>query len=488
MKVISKFTILLMTSFLVLAISPSKIFAASGEQVVSVAKESLGKPYAWGGTGPNSFDCSGFSKYVFSKLSITIPRTTIDQFNFGETVQKSQLKKGDMVFFQNTYRAGLSHSGIYVGDNKFIHASSSRGIMISSLSGTYWASKWYGAKRYIEESKLVYDVFHVAKGTIKSFETEQAAVNFGLGTINTSVIDNTNNTTVWTANTIAESQVSRIAGSNRLDTSVKISQQGWSAGAKTVIITNGNEFADALAGAPLAYQLDAPILLTEQNKLSNAVKEEISRLGAKEAIILGGTSAVGDEIKEELRSIGLTVERIAGANRFETAAEISNKMDSEIAIVVNAVAFPDALGVASFAAKNGYPILLTNKDSLPSQTANQLSNFSKVYVIGGDNVVTEKVLKQLPNPQRIAGSNRFETVKEVNAFFEAEPSKIFLATGFNFADALAGSVLAAKENSSIWLVANTSLPEPVAQFINDYNVNSFFILGGESVVSSSVLK
>jgi len=287
-----------MTSFLVLVILPSKILAASGEQGVSVSKESLGKPYAWGGTGPNSFDCSGFSKYVYSKLSITIPRTTIDQFKFGETVQRSQLKKGDMVFFQNTYRAGLSHSGIYVGDYKFIHASSSRGIMISSLSGTYWGSKWYGAKRYIEESKLVYDGLHIAKGTIKSFETEQAAVNFGLGTINTSVINNTDNTLVWTANTIAESQVSRLAGSNRFDTSVKISQQGWSAGAKTVIITNGNEFADALSGAPLAYQLDAPILLTEQNKLSSTVKKEISRLGAKEAIILGGI--VENQVIEQL--------------------------------------------------------------------------------------------------------------------------------------------------------------------------------------------
>lgn len=127
-------------------------YANQRDDIVSAAREQLGVKYRFGGSSPSTgFDCSGFIYYVFSNAGITLPRTSAEQYNTGEAVSKSDLKKGDLVFF-TTYRSGPSHSGIYVGDNKFIHASSSNGISISSINDPhYWGPRYLGAKRVLDE-------------------------------------------------------------------------------------------------------------------------------------------------------------------------------------------------------------------------------------------------------------------------------------------------------------------------------------------------
>lgn len=138
---------------LVLTLFPVKGYTDTSkiEKIISVAKGQLGVPYNFGGSTSSGFDCSGFLYYVFNKAGITIPRTAIAQYNMGETVKKSELQVGDLVFFE-TYKPGPSHSGIYVGNNNFIHASSSNGISISSVNDPYyWSSRYLGAKRVIEE-------------------------------------------------------------------------------------------------------------------------------------------------------------------------------------------------------------------------------------------------------------------------------------------------------------------------------------------------
>ena len=91
--------------------------------------------YQWGGNTPAGFDCSGFLKYVFNTQGITIPRTVETIWNAGTSVSSPQ--KGDIVFF-TTYKEGPSHAGIYLGDNKFLHASTSAGVTISDLNNVYW--------------------------------------------------------------------------------------------------------------------------------------------------------------------------------------------------------------------------------------------------------------------------------------------------------------------------------------------------------------
>ena len=118
-------------------------------KIVATAKKYIGVPYVWGGSTPNGFDCSGFVQYVFNTHGKSLPRTTTEQYQVGTYVSKGNLKVGDLVFLQNTYREGISHVGIYVGDSKMIHASSSKGVVISDLSTSYYVSHYYGARRVL---------------------------------------------------------------------------------------------------------------------------------------------------------------------------------------------------------------------------------------------------------------------------------------------------------------------------------------------------
>jgi len=119
------------------------------DRVLQLAKQYQGVPYVWGGVSPSGFDCSGFTHYVLLKNNIIVPRTASAQYNTGIWVQKSQLKPGDLVFF-TTYQAGPSHVGFYLGNNKFIHASSGADkVIISDLTNSYYAQHYIGAKRVI---------------------------------------------------------------------------------------------------------------------------------------------------------------------------------------------------------------------------------------------------------------------------------------------------------------------------------------------------
>ncbi|WP_019243468.1 MULTISPECIES: C40 family peptidase [Bacillus] len=116
-------------------------------KVINTGKKFIGTKYRFGGTTPSGFDCSGFVGYTYSKaIGKKLPRSTSELYQTGKAVSKSNLQVGDLVFF-TTYKKGASHTGIYVGNNKFIHSSSSKGVTIDSLSNSYWKPKYIGAKR-----------------------------------------------------------------------------------------------------------------------------------------------------------------------------------------------------------------------------------------------------------------------------------------------------------------------------------------------------
>ena len=125
-------------------VRPSSI----GGGVVSIAMDYKGYRYVFGGTTPAGFDCSGFVYYVYNKAGSGISRGMWGQYNAGSHPSRGDLQPGDIVFFQNTYMAGLSHNGIYIGGGQFIHASDERtGVTISSLGESYWSAHWFGATR-----------------------------------------------------------------------------------------------------------------------------------------------------------------------------------------------------------------------------------------------------------------------------------------------------------------------------------------------------
>lgn len=119
-----------------------------GKKITDTAVKFVGVPYKWGGVTPKGFDCSGFIWYVFDKNSIHLPRTADIQYQAGRTIGRGNLQRGDLVFF-TTYEAGASHVGIYQENGNFIHASSSKGVMVSNLSDSYWKPRYLGARRII---------------------------------------------------------------------------------------------------------------------------------------------------------------------------------------------------------------------------------------------------------------------------------------------------------------------------------------------------
>lgn len=120
--------------------------AFADSKMDKVIDDVLGTKYRSGGTTTNGFDCSGFTMYVFKHLGINLPHQSGSQFTMGTSVSRSDLRAGDLVFF-NTSGSGVSHVGIYVGDGKFAHASTSRGVVVSSLSDSYYVNRYVGAKR-----------------------------------------------------------------------------------------------------------------------------------------------------------------------------------------------------------------------------------------------------------------------------------------------------------------------------------------------------
>ena len=121
---------------------------SKGLEVVNYAYNFLGKPYVYGASGPNSFDCSGLTQYVYNRFGVGLTRTTYTQVNQGVKVDRSNLRPGDLVFF-NT-QGSISHVGIYIGDGDFIHAPrTGKPVMISSLSDGYYSSKYATARRIL---------------------------------------------------------------------------------------------------------------------------------------------------------------------------------------------------------------------------------------------------------------------------------------------------------------------------------------------------
>ncbi|ALS76467.1 hypothetical protein AUC31_15215 [Planococcus rifietoensis] len=307
------------------------------------------------------------------------------------------------------------------------------------------------------------------------------------GTVLTAIaIDNAGNESDEATTTVVkvDAEVTdRIAGSDRYLTAIAISQQGWDA-SDTVVLATSRNFPDALAGGPLAFQEDAPILLTRPDRLGIETEKEIERLGAEKVILLGSTGAISANVEAELRSMDLTIDRIGGDTRFETATLIAEELESDSAVVANGLNFPDVLSASPYAAKNGVPILLTREDRLPAETEQALDDYSSTHVIGETGVVSEDVFNELPDPTRYGGETRYETGAEIATRLMTGTERAYIATGRDFPDALTGSVLAAKNDSPILLVRPDEIPQATDKLLPNYD--DFTIFGGTGAVSDKV--
>ena len=142
-------------SVIAITIGLSSVFATTGDKAeaayyhtkaISVAKANLGVPYRWGGITPSGFDCSGLVKYSYSKAGKVLPRTAADMF-YTKGYRVSYLQPGDLLFYAPTKASRPTHVAMYIGAGKMIMASSSKGVIVTYTSNTYWKPKYIGAKR-----------------------------------------------------------------------------------------------------------------------------------------------------------------------------------------------------------------------------------------------------------------------------------------------------------------------------------------------------
>lgn len=283
------------------------------------------------------------------------------------------------------------------------------------------------------------------------------------------------------------SRISRLAGPNRFDTANKIAAEGWKDGADTILIAQGNDFPDALAGAPLAAYHDAPILLVPKGKgITASTLQTIKKLNPNNAILLGGSTIVSSEVESTLETLEISVDRVAGSDRFETAKKVADLLpQTDKAILAYGFNFPDALAVAPYAANELTPILLTGKPSatmLPKSTEEALKNKQAITIVGGKGVISEPIKNGLEGmTTRLSGNNRYSTSSAIIDHFESgEVQHGYVATGRNFADALTGSMLAAKHQQPL-LLADQKQVEDTKRIIEQKNIRYLSYLGGAKV-------
>jgi putative cell wall-binding protein len=299
----------------------------------------------------------------------------------------------------------------------------------------------------------------------------------------------------------------RLLGSSRYATAICAAEAAFPAGSDVVVVANGTNYPDALAAAGLAGAYDAPLLLTAPAALPSDVRAEIVRLGSTRCFIIGGTSAISVRAATALDAIpGLDVVRVAGADRYSTAAEVARRVVDRLGadydggvFVARGDTFPDALAVTPLAWRARRPVVLTAPTSLPDATAAVLDEIGadSAVVVGGTPAVSEAVRLQIAgivgSATRVSGSDRYATAAQVARYgVNAGITKagyIGVATGSNFPDALGGGVAAGAEGGVLLLTSPSVLSAPSASFIASYEASVRWcrVYGSTKAVSSAVM-
>ena len=290
-----------------------------------------------------------------------------------------------------------------------------------------------------------------------------------------------------------EPQVEVRFGANRYETAAQLSQSSFNS-ANTVVISNGLAIADGLAATPVATHYKAPLLLVDKYQIKDSIKNEIKRLGAKNAIIVGGTTVVPKAIENQLFNLGISkITRLGGADRYETALEVAKYIDQNLYNVENiTVAYglgeADALSIAPVSGRDKMPIILVKKDRVTGNVYNWLKseNIKNAYIIGGTSVVSDAVLNSINGitaqniaGNRLGGANRYETnAKVVERFYGDVFDRAYITKGLPLADALTSGPVAALYKSPV-ILANHTLTENQKAILSNRTANKVIQVGGQ---------
>ena len=264
-----------------------------------------------------------------------------------------------------------------------------------------------------------------------------------------------------------KTEVERIGGADRTETSLKVLEK--LGGVKKTYLVNGYQFSDALSIAPVAAANNEGIVLATRGSLDAS----LSKQGINEVTLVGGENSISSSVEKSLASKFKT-KRIAGTDRYKTSEMIVESTGKKEVGVATGKDFPDALSSGAFLAKKNLPLLLVNgktQTSLPQ-------GLKGLYTFGGKSSVANDFGK------RIAGTNRYETSEKIAEEF-GKSDVVVLASGTNFADALAAAPLAKKMNAPIVLVKKDSLSENAKKLVKE--AKKVYVVGGENTISNKLV-
>lgn len=295
-------------------------------------------------------------------------------------------------------------------------------------------------------------------------------------------------------------QVSRLCGETRYETAYEVSKK-LSSTSDTIILASGENFPDALAASALAGANNAPILLTAKDKLSEDVIRWIDKGETAKTLIVGGEAAISANVESTLRDKGVETERIAGAVRQDTAAQIAkrvaNAVGANTVIIANCQSPWDSLSISPYCNTTSSPVFLTEQDgTLSASTVETIkaAGATKAIIVGGPNAVktqAEQALQDSMAVERWAGQTRYETSQRIADNIvksqAGSTSFIAIALGENFPDALAGGPVVGSNHGVLLLTPKNSGSEVKPWLLsNRSGIQSCYVLGGCGAISPYV--
>jgi putative cell wall-binding protein len=297
----------------------------------------------------------------------------------------------------------------------------------------------------------------------------------------------------------------RIAGPDRITTAVALSQSAYPNGADVAAVATAGTFADALAGSQLAAAADAPILLSGTDRLDAAVGAELQRLGVRTVYLLGGTASLSSQVEADIEALpGVTAQRLAGSQRELTAVAIAQEavtlwQDAGAAtgpvLVARAFDFPDALSAGQLVAAQRSPLLLIPRDrSAPAEVAAFIDDLdpARVVAVGGPASVPQERLVAVAGGRptdRISGDGRHDTAVAVRAAamaVGADGSRVLIASGRTFPDALAAAGLLVTQGGTLLTSDAATLPGSTDAALRAGAVAWYRLVGGRNTLSQQV--
>lgn len=300
-----------------------------------------------------------------------------------------------------------------------------------------------------------------------------------------------------TVKVLATPSVSRIAGADRYETAVRISQAGFPGKSDVVYLAAGENFPDALSAAPAAAKEGGPLLLTPGRKLAPVVKTELQRLKPAKIVLVGGTGVLSKAVESAVKPLTGKVVRYAGADRYATSrALVSAVFGSGVdrLYIATGATFPDALSAGAAAGASSAAVLLVpgTKPSLDKATTQLIAKLAptSIRIAGGPGTVSAGIQsalsKQAKSVTRLGGADRYQTSQLVSANAFPSAKEVLVASGTVFPDALAGAVLAAKRTAPLLASRADCLPKGLLSTAAKLGATKVTLLGGTGPLGTRV--